>query len=191
MLPAGLPHRLQTGLDVGKIIAARRPRPYSIMELGVMAVDGYLQEEQWRFDQPFRAFSHARPIRGNGTGQAEVCGRVDEIQGPLVEHRFPTPKIDQGAVAMFHQISEDFLIPGNRDFILFQYFQILVMQETPISPLSAGMAPQIAAVRDPKAGLSDLVRQAVAAVGIPDIEKKLFGFQGRQLGTYPGMFGQA
>jgi hypothetical protein len=50
------------------------------------------------------------------------------------------------------------------------------MQETLVSPLTAGVAAQIAAVRDAETGLSDLIRQAVAALGIEDIKKTLFCF---------------
>ena len=60
---------------------------------------------------------------------------------------------------------------------MFQDFQVLVVQESLIAPLSAGMAAQIAKIGDAETELPDLVGQAAAALGIEHIKKTLFRFQ--------------
>ena len=98
----GLPHRCQGGLDIGEVVAADDPGPHGIMELGIGAVDGKLQEKHGRLDQPLGRRGNAGAVGGDGGGQLQGAGRLDQLEGALVEHGFAAPEVDQGMVAMLY-----------------------------------------------------------------------------------------
>ena len=72
----------------------------------------------------------------------------DEVHRALVEHGLTAPEVEEGPVAVGHQVIQDHPVARRFDFILFQFPKVFAVQEALVAPLAAGMAAQVAQVGD-------------------------------------------
>ena len=139
-----------------KLSAPPYSRAGAVVQGRIRAVDGNLQEEHGRPDQSVGDGGDPGAIGGNGTGHPQGGGVFDQIHRPLVEHGLTAPEVEEGPVAMGHQVIQDLPVAFRGDLVLFKLPEIFAVQKSLVAPLAAGMAAQVADVGDPEAQLADL-----------------------------------
>jgi len=186
---SGFVHGFQGLINVPEVVTVSHFRPDTVVESIKMAVNRELKQEERGLDKAIGRLGYPGPIGGYGGRQSKGPGSFYQIQDPVIKHGFTAPEVDQGTMAMGHQIGQYIKITAGWHFTSLEFLQVKSPEKTVFSPLPACVAPEVAKISDAKTHLTNFSCPVTIAGKVWEAKEDFLHLQLCQLGGNPRLPG--